>query len=485
MAGVTKRSDGSRRVQYFDATGKRRAIQLGGRQARFADQLARYVGNIVAAQIANHSIDAETARWVCGLPDTMHSKLARLGLVPEREKSSGTAKSGTGLEAFLHAYRDGLGAPKPNTVRNLNQTIKRLVRQFGAAKPVASFLPSDADAFVERMKGDELAPATISRELKRAKQFFRAAVRQRIIAANPFEDLKAGPQTNESRQHFIDRETAAKVLAACPDAEWRLIFALCRFGGLRCPSEVLSLTWAAVDWAGGRITIASPKTERHPGGGKRVLPLFPELRPHLEAAFEAAPDGATFVVTKYRQANVNLRTQLGRILERAGVSPWPKLFANLRSTRETELGENYPAHVVCKWLGNSLDVANRHYLQVTEEHYRRAAGGSDSAPEKVTHFVTQQGAARRDPDSHQTRQPREKRISLGAERYSDTPTGKRTTAVSPVETGCAVASHSLSHSLTAGQLEQLAAALVALAAVPMSDADRAATARAIAARISG
>ena len=52
-------------------------------------------------------------------------------------------------------------------------------------------------------------------------------------------------------------------------------------------------------------------------------------------------------------------------------------------------------------------------------------GGSDSAPEKVTHFVTQQATARRDPDSHQTRQPREKRISLGAERYSGTPTGKR------------------------------------------------------------
>jgi integrase len=485
MASVSKRADGSRRVYFVDANGRRLSIQLGGKQARFADQLARYVGNIVAAQVANHSIDAETARWVCGLPDMMHSKLARLSLVPEREQSSGATKSATGLEAFLHAYRDGLGAPKPNTVRNLNQTIKRLVRQFGATKPVASFLPSDADAFVERMKGDELAPATISRELKRAKQFFRAAVRQRIITANPFEDLKAGPQTNESRQHFIDRETTAKVLAACPDAEWRLIFALCRFGGLRCPSEVLSLTWAAVDWAGGRITIASPKTERHPGGGKRVLPLFPELRPYLEAAFEAAPDGATFVITQYRQANVNLRTQLGRILERASVSPWPKLFANLRATRETELNEQYPAHVVCKWLGNSLEVAHRHYLQVTDEHYRRAAGGPDSAPEKVTQNVTQQATARRDPDSHQTRQPREKRISLGAERYSGTPTGKRTTAVSPVETGISAGSHANCHALSADQLEQLAAALVALAAVPMSDADRAATAQAIAKRLGG
>jgi hypothetical protein len=27
------------------------------------------------------------------------------------------------------------------------------------------------------------------------------------------------------------------------DVEWRLIFALCRFGGLRCPSEIPALRW--------------------------------------------------------------------------------------------------------------------------------------------------------------------------------------------------------------------------------------------------
>ena len=33
----------------------------------------------------------------------------------------------------------------------------------------------------------------------------------------------------------MTRELAEKVLAACPDAEWRLIFALSRYAGLRCP----------------------------------------------------------------------------------------------------------------------------------------------------------------------------------------------------------------------------------------------------------
>src|SRR5262249_27309734 len=33
-------------------------------------------------------------------------------------------------------------------------------------------------------------------------------------------------------------------------------------------------------------------------------------------------------------------------------------------------------HVVCAWIGNSQPVAAKHYLQVTDEHFQRAAGAS-------------------------------------------------------------------------------------------------------------
>lgn len=55
------------------------------------------------------------------------------------------------------------------------------------------------------------------------------------------------------------------------------------------------------------------------------------------------------------------------------MEPWPKLFQNLRSARQTELEGTFPSHVVCKWIGNSPKVASKHYLQVTEEHYEKAA----------------------------------------------------------------------------------------------------------------
>ena len=80
-----------------------------------------------------------------------------------------------------------------------------------------------------------------------------------------------------------------------------------------------------------------------------------------------------FVITRYRDSNSKLRTQLLRIRAKAGVGAWPRLFQNLRSTRETESAENFPDHVVCAWNGNSERVAREHYLQITDDHFKLAS----------------------------------------------------------------------------------------------------------------
>lgn len=117
------------------------------------------------------------------------------------------------------------------------------------------------------------------------------------------------------------------------------------------------------------------KTKRHEGREVRVIPLFPELRPHLERWWTQVPKGSEWVVGRSRSNRVNLRTQFLRILRKAKIKPWPKLFQNLRSSRETELMNEFPLHVVCAWLGNTPKVAIKHYTQVTDEDFRKANGG--------------------------------------------------------------------------------------------------------------
>jgi integrase len=144
-----------------------------------------------------------------------------------------------------------------------------------------------------------------------------------------------------------------------------------------------------MDWERGRFRVHAPKTEHHKDGGDRWVPIFPELRPHLEEAFEFAPEGAVHVITSKRHTNQNLRTRFAKIIRRAGLTPWPKPFHNLRASRQTELVQRYPIHVVCAWLGNTAAVAAEHYLQVTEEHFISAAQiPAQSAAETACQPVT-------------------------------------------------------------------------------------------------
>lgn len=262
---------------------------------------------------------------------------------------------------------------------------------FGENKPLRDVTAGDADEW-RRWMMTKLGDNSVRRRAGRAKQLFRAAQRKRVIAENPFGDMRdCTVRANKARQYFLSLEDAAKVLKACPDHEWRLIFALARFGGLRTPSETLSLRWSDVDWERGRLLIHSPKTEHHEGKETRWIPLFPELREHLETAFDRAAEGADFIITRYRDAEQNLRTHMLRIIKRAGLTAWPKLFQNLRSTRETELVETYPLHVVTAWLGNSQLVAAKHYLQVTDEHFERAAQKAAQQPSASSRTETQLG----------------------------------------------------------------------------------------------
>ncbi|NLS94444.1 MAG: site-specific integrase [Planctomycetaceae bacterium] len=233
----------------------------------------------------------------------------------------------------------------------------------------------------------KLAPSTIAKRLQRTRQMFAAMKRRRLIEENPFTDVKHGEGDVTGKQRFIGRGDTSKLIDAAPDWVWRAIIALARYGGLRCPSEVLSLKLADIDWGNARLRVTSPKTEHNPGGASRVIPIFPELRPFLDEVWEMAAEGEEYVIpSKYRTAalgadgwrNCNLRTQFLRIVKRAGLKPYPRPFHNLRASRETELAAAHPVHVAAEWLGNSPRIALKHYLQVTESDFAKAVANAES-----------------------------------------------------------------------------------------------------------
>lgn len=372
MASVARDKSGLCRIQYFDADGERKTIRIGRVSQRSAETVCGHIEKLVEASITGRTVENATAEWVAGLGEVLAAKLVKHGLIAPR-KPSVVEPVTPALGAFIDEFIASRIDVKPGTKEIYQQIRRNLVEYFGEGMPIGDITDGDADEFRLDLIGQKLSEATVRRRCGLAKQVFRRAVKKRVIGRNPFEDLVSTAKGNPDRFYFVKREEIEAVLKSCTDAQWRLMIALSRFGGLRCPSEHLSLTWADVDWERNRIRVPSPKTEHHEGKGERIIPLFPELVEPLQRVFEEAEPGTVHVITRYRDTRANLRTQLLRIIRKAGLKPWPKPWQNMRSTRQTELSETFPIHVVCAWIGNTLEVAGEHYLQTTAEHFERAA----------------------------------------------------------------------------------------------------------------
>jgi len=389
MASVASDPDGKKRVLFVAQDGRRKTIRLGKFTLQDARAVARYIQGLVDARIGGVTPARDVVSWLAGVGPKLWEKMVRAGLVEARP---GDVASVT-LKHHLDNYMARRGDVKPGTQIHWGQTCNCLLTYFGPLRYLANITVGDAEdwqrwlrtgegrkmRYEGREVGEGLAPATVGKRTRNAIQFFKDAVKRNLIPKNPFEGLKCDKGTNKQRIFFVTREMASRVLDALPDSEWRLIFALSRFGGLRCPSETLSLRWQDINWSTGKMLVHVPKLERIAGKGTRLVPIFPELKPYLNAVWEEAKPGSPFVIRRYRSRNANLRTQLLRYLALAGLPKWPKPFTNLRASMATELAARFPAHVEAEWVGHSEKIAREHYLQVTEADFARALAGDEKA----------------------------------------------------------------------------------------------------------
>jgi integrase len=278
---------------------------LGAVTKAQATQAKGYIESLASTRRGNLTLPPTTAEWLRDLKVDFHALLAERGLCDPRERTDGAAPSVTRLDTFLDGYIARRTDVKAATIIWYQHVRRCLVEFFGANKSLYEINAGDAKDFrrwLTRAKdktnpkagGQGLGENTARKRCAIAKQMFADALDRELIARNPFgkmEGLSVG--ASDGRDYFVTCEEAAMVLQACPDAHWKLLFALSRYGGLRCPSEHLSLLWGDVDFESGKIIVRSPKTAHHEGKEQRVIPLFPELRPYLQKVrdeLEADPE---------------------------------------------------------------------------------------------------------------------------------------------------------------------------------------------------
>lgn len=396
MASILSQPNGRKRIDFVGLDRRKHSLRLGKTSDKIAGQLRNRVEAILECAAFGKPFDPELATWLTKLAPEMKAKFVGAGLLTLEE--SGQHPEST-LGAFVSAYLARRNDVKTGTKVFMGHTVRNLGDFFGDDRELGDITPGECEDFKRWLLTDQkLSNSTACRRCSLAATIFKDAKKRRLIAENPWLDVKRSARTNPERQQYIPWEAIQQAIDKAPNADWRLLIAGARIAGWRTPSEPLSLRWEDIDWERSRMTITSPKTEHHQGKGYRSCPLFPELRPYLEAMFELADEGDAFVFQKMRAARglptkpdskvdwngVNLGTTFGKILKRAGLTPWPKLWHNLRASAETDLANRFPLHVVCEWIGNSLAIARDHYLQVTDDHFRQAVSNPQENPQEYS-----------------------------------------------------------------------------------------------------
>ncbi len=330
-----------------DQSGRRQTVRLGSVFKKIAETTKCRVEEILAARFSGTSIQPETASSLAAIAEVVHERLAKVGLVEPRQTPETAGQTSVSLGKIVCRYIESRSRLKPNTLRNYETTRRLIQEHFGKDRLVRSIHAGHAKDYREWLVG-KYATATVAREIKRARQFFEYAKDCHAIEENPFLKVKAGSQKNSRRKQFVCRELIEKVLAACPDNDWRLVVVLTRYGGLRIPSELERLTWDDVDWAGQRFTVRVKKKEHIDGHERRVVPIFSEIEPYLRLLEPSV---------------VNRNSRIPRVCERYGCTVWQK----------------YP-HGESKELYFPAEKGSRHhYPHATRHTQRRLISSSSSA----------------------------------------------------------------------------------------------------------
>ena len=376
MATLAKREGKtpSYEIQFFQS-GQRTTIYLGGRRysEKTANELKDIVERLIYCRDNSQMLDKRTLVWLESATPEIRDKLAKAGLIDVPQ--SHTVKEL--WDSFLK-QKDGV---KESTIGQYEYAKQRFFDHFGADEILTDLTQARMRQWKESLKGS-IAESTIAGTLTKAKAVFNWGIEAGWIDESPLTGIGRGSFVNKSRDRIIPMEDYYSLLDKCPCQDWRVIIALARIGGLRCPSEVLRLTWNDVLWDKTRFWVTSPKTEHHDGKEGRWVPLFPELREEMEKLFYEQPEGTEFVINRYRSDEQNLRTHFARIAKRAGLPGIPRPFDNMRMTRSNEVYNRWGAFKESEWIGHSARTRQDHYLMIQDTDFEAASSTREPATVK-------------------------------------------------------------------------------------------------------
>lgn len=356
-----RKSDSCWKV-YFVLSGRRNHVRLSKKLPKGeAEKIRAHIESLERSLSHGAVVPVGTMDWLGRIDDRFYDTLARKGLVSERQ-------DWPILDWMDHCIGSWSADVKVSTTIVWRQARRGAGEYFTSNPLVQEIDEAMAEGFYTYLMDDQkLAKATSRKRCSVVKRVLTEAVDQGLIDRNPFRRIRTASPRSEVKES-IPADIADLIDDKLPDANWRLIFSLARYGGLRVPSEPLGLTWDDIDFKGGKITVRSPKTEHHPGGAQRTIPMFDQIRqPLLEVRMKAGPNEVYVLPWLQEVTPTALRKPLMAAVKRAGVKQWKKLWVTLRANADQDLRRaGVPDSIVNQWIGHSTKIAEKYYQSEIE-----------------------------------------------------------------------------------------------------------------------
>lgn len=364
MASVVSKGKSFR--VFFRHGGERKSIYLNRAYGKVqAMVIGEHIDAMVFASEAKTRLPSETAEWAAGASSQLLQKIKDRGVAIPVELITVSELCDRYREHQVNSERLA-----PSTICNIDCAIRPLKSLLGS-KLVADVTLEDIIKVRDHLS-EGRAETTWTKNMSRVSGIFRFAQQRRIIRDNPATGTFKRKNSNPARDRYILAEEVLELMKRARNRELSLTLALCRFGGLRGPSETYTLDMSRVDLSGGLMTIINQKTARYEGKETRQTPICSEMR----EAFEAYAPESGLVTPGYAGMSENAPSAALRSMFPGKRLPWPKPFVNMRASCVTDIhSAGYNTHDVCRWMGHSLATASTHYSRVVKDRAAKMAAG--------------------------------------------------------------------------------------------------------------
>jgi integrase len=289
-------------------------------------------------------------------------------------------KSSPRLDEFAMEYFAYYQANrKPRSLQRHQTSYRALQSTFGHQR-LSDISPLAVERYKRHRKEEGVSGVTVNRELAFLKHLFGKAMEWGKVNENPVKKVRLYREDNARTRFLTDEE--ASLLACCgPQLKPLVVTALNT--GFRA-SELLSLTWADVNFRRGGVTVRAGYAKN---GEARSVPMNNTLTMLLKSGRLQAAEGERVFRNRHGQPYRSFRTAFERAVRQAGIQDFT--FHDLRHTFASRLvmaGVDLPT--VKELLGHKDITMTLRYAHLSSDHKQTAVGKLEQFTAKVPAILT-------------------------------------------------------------------------------------------------